>query len=487
MKTKYALFSLLVASITFQLQAQVKHIRWGSSQGPLNNLTITWRNTGTTDSIDWGYTPSFEKPTSPGVKRAGYTDNLFNYVFATVTPSAVIYYKIYDSSTKKWGTQKQFRTAPDESKKEFSFAGIGDSRDGMAAWTKVSNQANGKYKTDFTVFNGDIVADGSNGSLWDSWFNAGSSYLENNLVLHALGNHDNTGVSTYLNNFTFPSVSGQSLYYAVTYANAIFITLNSEDPTNSAQATWLKNTLAAAKANPNIQWKVISFHRPFYTVGNHAGEMNSYFSTWWKAFDDNGVDLVLNGHDHMYERSKPINRNVSTTAPVTKYGSGATEGRCEIVCGGAGAPFYTGTANVFVEKMVVNKNHFCKLNVRPLPNGGSVLCDSTFDSDGNLIDNFCIEKPGTTGIDANNIVFNPMTIVPNPVTDLLTLQYQSPLKGQAVVKIFDINGKELLSRNVQKTDDLFEFKYEISGYAKGMYSIQITMEGQRDNALFVVQ
>jgi hypothetical protein len=195
----------------------------------------------------------------------------------------------------------------------------------------------------------------------------------------------------------------------------------------------------------------------------------------------------LNGHDHMYERSKPINRNVSTSAPVAKYGSGAKEGRCEIVCGGAGAPFYSGTANAFVEKMVVNKNHFCKFNIRLLPNGGSIMCDSTFDSDGKLIDNFCIEKPGTTGIEANNIVFNSMIIAPNPVTDQLTLHYQSALKGDAVVKIFDINGRELLSKNVQKDEDLLEFRYDVSGYAKGLYSIQVTMVGQRDNSLFVVQ
>lgn len=416
MKLSYYVVTVLLIASSLNAGAQVKHIRWGTNKNPLTNLVITWRNAGTTDSIQWGYTPNLEKKAAAGLRRAGYTENFFNFMFPTVNPSSIIYYKIYDSSTKKWGSQRQFRTSPDENKNEFSFAAIGDSRDGMAAWTKVSNQANGRYKTDFTVFNGDIVADASVKSQWDSWFNAGSAYLENNLVLHALGNHDAKGTSTYLNNFESPEVNGQSLYYAVRYANAIFITLNSEDATNTAQYNWLKTTLAAASADPSIQWKIISFHRPFYTVGSHAGEMNNQYSTWWKAFDDNGVDLILNGHDHMYERTKPINRNVSTSAPVTKYGSGPNEGRCEIVCGGAGAPFYSGKANAFVEKLVTNKNHFCKLNVRPLPNGGTELRDSTFDSDGNLIDNFVITKPGTTGIISSNITFNPITIAPTLLT-----------------------------------------------------------------------
>src|SRR3954465_11910661 len=332
MKTKLFAFLFLSIYLDFTCIGQVQHIRWGTNKDPLNELIITWRSKGATDSIKWGYTPSQEKSTAIGIKRAGYTDNFFNYLFTKVNPSSTIYYSIYDSSVKKWGSQKKFRTAPDENKKEFSFAGIGDSRDGMAAWTKVSNQANGKYKTDFTVFNGDIVANAGDKAQWDSWFNAGSAYLENNMVLHALGNHDAASTSTFLNNFESPVVGGQSLYYAVTYANAIFITLNSEDPTNTAQYNWLKSTLAAAQSDPQMQWKMISFHRPFYTVGNHAGEMNNQFSTWWKAFDDYGVDLILNGHDHMYERSKPINRNVSTGAPVTKYGSGPKEGRCQIVC-----------------------------------------------------------------------------------------------------------------------------------------------------------
>lgn len=320
-KTFYSIgFTLFMLSIS--VNAQVKHIRWGTLESPLKKLTITWANTGSSDSIQWGYSTSLEKGVSPGTRRSGYSGYFFNYMFAEVDPSAVLYYKIYDSSTKKWSARKEFRTAPDETKNEFSFAGIGDSRDGMSAWTKVSNQANGRYKTDFTVFNGDAVADGSSGSQWDSWFNAGSAYLENNLVLHALGNHDAKGTSTFLNNFESPGVNGQSLYYAVTYANAIFITLNSEDANNTAQYNWLKTTLADANADPRIQWKIISFHRPFYTVGNHAGEMNNQFSTWWKTFDDNGVDLIINGHDHMYERSKPINRNMSTSSPVTKYGSG---------------------------------------------------------------------------------------------------------------------------------------------------------------------
>jgi hypothetical protein len=46
----------------------------------------------------------------------------------------------------------------------------------------------------------------------------------------------------------------------------------------------------------DVKWKIIFFHKPFYTIGTHYGEMDTYFDTWLKAFDDYGVDFVVNGH-----------------------------------------------------------------------------------------------------------------------------------------------------------------------------------------------
>jgi hypothetical protein len=66
--------------------------------------------------------------------------------------------------------------------------------------------------------------------------------------------------------------------------------------------------------------------------------MDAYLDTWWKAFDDYGVNLIFNGHTHNYQRTVPINRNVSTNSEVASYGSGEGMKRCQIVAGNAGAP-----------------------------------------------------------------------------------------------------------------------------------------------------
>ncbi|RTY93896.1 metallophosphoesterase [Flavobacterium sp. GT3R68] len=460
----------------------IKHIRWGSSNNPLEGLTVTWRNTGTTSQIKWGYTTACEQGTFPAVVRNGYADKFYNYTFPTVTANATIYYQLYDAPAAVWTSQKTYQTAPSVTSTDFSFLAIGDSRSGMSVWNQVAALANAKTP-DFTIYTGDIVNSGSSATDWDSWFNNGTSFIENNLVFHSLGNHDAASVPTYQNVFELPKsvpTTGTNLYYSFTYGDAVFIALNSEDPANVTQYNWLVSTL---EANSAKKWKIIFFHRPFYTIGAHAGEMNSYFGTWWKAFDDYGVDLIVNGHDHMYERTKPLNRNISTTAPVAQYGSQPGEGRCQIVCGGAGAPLYTGTANWFVQSYQ-SKYHFCKFDVT-----ATGICSTTYDNNGAVIDSFCLNN-GTGKISTTTSAsqqFYPIKIAPNPVVDVFSLEYDSPDTGEAFIKISDMNGNVVLSKKASKTERKFNFKGDLSKYGKGVYTVEITVGNQKDTSLLILK
>lgn len=491
MKTNSLLLVVIFLAFMADTKAAVKQIRWGSSGDPLNGLTITWSNTGSADSIRWGYTASYEKGGFIGVKRTGYTSgtSFFKYVFPSpATPNSTIYYKIYDSATSTWTAQKTFATAPPSNATKFSFCALGDSRSNVSTvWKNVSNLANAK-KSALTVFNGDVTNSGGSASEYDAWFTHGAAYLENNVVYHSLGNHDVAGAAYYQNIFELPKTNGSNLYYAAKYGNAIFITLNSENPSNAAQLTWLQTTLAAADADPTITWKIISFHKPLFNIGDHAGEMNSYRSTWWKAFDDYGVDLLLNGHDHNYQRSKPINLKVSTSAPVAKYGSAPGEGRCQIICGGAGATLYgkgsTSDAwamNTFNE--TYNYVYFdvqdCKMVITAYNSSGSVLETLTLDKSTSP------ECLGT-GIPETPEKFNPISIMPNPSEGSFTLLYSSELKGGGLVKIYDMVGKEIFSEKINKYAKDMEFKFDLSKYPKGIYTVSVIMGEQRDNAMLIL-
>ena len=479
MKKNYTLLAVLLFFVVQATAiAQIKHIRWGTSKNPLEELTVTWRSTGLADEIKWGYTPTLEQGTFLGIGRPGYADTFFDYKFPALNASSIVHYQLFDSQSSSWTPTKTFNTARPLNTPDFSFIATGDSRGGAPVWQMISDLANAQ-QTDLTIFNGDIVSDAAVDSQWDDWFDAGTNFLEKNLMLHALGNHDALSVPTYLNNFELPAsvpgIGGTELYYAVNYGEAVFISLNSEEPDNVDQYNWL---IATLQANATKRWKIISFHKPFYTVGPHIGEMDDYYNTWWKAFDDYGVDLLLNGHDHMYERAKPINRNISTTEPVLAYGSGPNDGRCEIVCGGAGAGLTQLTSGWYIESFKQSHN-FCKFDVTH-----NIITGTVYDENNLVIDSFIIDKT-PLGVNNPGTAFYPIKIVPNPVSDRFKIIYASPNTGEIRITIFDINGKIVDSKKSQKNTPEFIFQYEAGKLQSSVYSVEVQMGNQKDRALMI--
>ncbi|MFI5148725.1 MAG: metallophosphoesterase [Bacteroidia bacterium] len=483
---------MLCAGIIFQATATINQIRWGSTGDPLNGLTITWSNSGAKDSIKWGYTTAYEKGKFSGTSRAGYNTGIsfFKYTFPTVTASTTIYYSLYDSGTHAWGSQKTFGTSPPLNSINFTFCALGDCRDYPSTLTTISNLVSAR-KPALTLFNGDLTVSGTTPSEYDTFFSASSNFLANNLVYHAEGNHDAASPSTFSNLWDLPVTSGTNLYYSTIYGNAIFITINSCDPTNSAQLTWLQNTLAAAAANPAITWKIVSCHHPFFNTGNHTGDMDAYRSTIWKAFDDYGVDLIMNGHDHNYQRSKPINLNAASVGtPVAQYGSNTGQGRCEIISGGAGAGLYslnTSSADAWAINNYNKNYNYVTCNVQ-----GCKMVITAYNQTDGVIETFNLDKTAyppcnATGIPSTAEKFNPISVFPNPVENTFTLHYDSELTGPAVIKIFDMNGKEVATEKVNKTSQKFEYKYDLSKHAKGIYTVSIIMGTQKDNAIVILK
>jgi PKD repeat protein len=134
-----------------------------------------------------------------------------------------------------------------------------------------------------------------------------------------IGNHDGyaasslTQVGPYFDIFNFPKggevggvASGTEAYYSFDYANIHFISLDSNGSDRAIDGPmlqWLEQDLAAA----NADWVIAFWHHPPYSQGSH----NSDFETQLVEMRENavpileawGVDLVLGGHSHSYERS----------------------------------------------------------------------------------------------------------------------------------------------------------------------------------------
>ncbi len=491
------LFVMLVINIK-PASAQTAYIHMGTSVDLLNGVTVTWNGQGAADSIKWGYLPSYEKGRFLAVSRISVTltGKWFSYSFGNgIIPSATIYYQIKDSKTATWGAQQRYHTVAaipsDTATANFSFAAAGDSRDGGNEFTTIANSIYAK-NPDFVQFAGDLTAAGDMASEWTTWFNSVDSLAGNKIMFQVEGNHDAKAPNTYLNNFDLPTNGDGSDYnfYSYIYGNTLFIVLNFEygdvAPSNpadwAAQTTWMTNLLSSVDTN-KIKWKVVSWHEPYYTAGSSAGDMA--YAGWWPVFDKYGIDLVLNTHDHDYQRFKPINQNISLTAPVSNYGSGPADGRCEIICGGAGAPLdaQTDFSNPFlqtfqsVNNFVIVKETGCqkgftKMHITAYNDAGTIIIDSV------TLTKPCSKSAGITSFSKTG---NSINVVPNPASNELTLQYTSASLGNASIRIINAQGKTVHIYAVKKENTYLVYKCNVSGLAKGIYILSVLIGSQRDD------
>lgn len=446
-----------------KISARIKHIRFGSTSDPLNGLTITWQSIGNYDNIKWGYTNAYEKGTALGIKRSGYENNFFDYHFPNLEANSTIYYRLFDSSAGEWTAEMTYSTASEINGSKFSFLAMGDSRTYVEDWHDVSIAAN-VNKTDFTLFMGDIVADGSVPEDWNNWFEYGEDFIANNLVYHSIGNHEckGNGEEVYPNVFVLPeNVNGSEYYYSFTFGNAVFICLDSEEfETGSlgyVQNNWLINILSE---NSDKTWKIVWFHRPFYTTGSHAGEMNDKMDTWFDTFDTFGVDLIFNGHDHMYERTKPVQKNGKV---VSEYGSKSEHGRCQVVCGGAGAPLYAPGSASWLET-AAKKFHYCKIDI-----DGNNLSFKVFDETNTQFDALELYKNYTVSASENQ-VNTRINLYPNPTNSEITVYGDQTEISE--IRIFNLQGQDFSSFIKQKSKSESEIQIDLSKLPTGLYLLK---------------
>jgi PKD repeat protein len=168
-------------------------------------------------------------------------------------------------------------------------------------------------------------------------FDAYPRQLRSISVWPTFGNHDSLSSSSvttsgpYYDAFSLPSaaeaggaVSGTEAYYSFDIGNVHFISLNSEDidrePTGD-MLLWLEQDLSQTVAD----WIVAFWHHPPYSKGTHdsdvpgnsGGRLTDMRENALPILEDWGVDLVLTGHSHVYERSVLVDGHYGTSDTLT--------------------------------------------------------------------------------------------------------------------------------------------------------------------------
>jgi len=142
------------------------------------------------------------------------------------------------------------------------------------------------------------------------WFNIVSPVYSKMKIV--LGDHDYRSGSVlkqYRNQFNLSKD-----YYSFNYHNVHFIALATEIPfdKNSTQYSFVRTDLEKVSKNPDIRWIIVFCYRPQYSspsVHPGNGDLRDVFHPLFQKYK---VDLILQGHNHNYQRSYPINYNEAT-------------------------------------------------------------------------------------------------------------------------------------------------------------------------------
>lgn len=337
----FVLASLLLAGA---LHAQSVERGPFLQMGTSDAMVVVWRTSQATDAVvHYGTAPGAlteqvavsESKTQHEVRLTGLAAGT-RYYYSVGTSDAVL---------AGGDDVHTFRTAPARGERApFRMWILGDSGDGGSEQREVRDAmlaATTRREPDLFLHMGDIAYDdGTDDQLQSYFFDAYADTLRRTVVWPTIGNHEGHSSDSgsqsgpYYDAFVLPRgaeaggiASGTEAYYSFDYANVHFIVLNSQDiprDLDGAMFTWLRADLEAT----DQEWLVAYWHHPAYTKGTHDSDAESQLIEMRERalpiLEAAGVDLVLAGHSHIYERSYLVDGAYDT--PTTADGHIVDEG-----------------------------------------------------------------------------------------------------------------------------------------------------------------
>ena len=290
-------------------------LTWADS--PATSQAVTWRSFASDYKSAAEIAPANPSPDIAGNARqiAAHTFSLkinnkdvyyHSVNFSGLDPNTIYAYRVGNGKT--WSEWFQFRTAS-ASAQPFSFLYFGDAQNRLSSlWSRTIRSAV-LYSPGihFMIHAGDLVQQKNDHREWAEWFSAGGWIFATIPSLPATGNHEykrdrelhRTLSKFWRPQFTLPEngISGlEETSYHIDYQGTRFVVLNSNQKI-AQQARWLDGVL---KHNPNL-WTVAVLHHPVHS--SVRGRDNKTVRKHWEPlFDKYKVDLVLQGHDHVYSR-----------------------------------------------------------------------------------------------------------------------------------------------------------------------------------------
>ena len=208
-------------------------------------------------------------------------------------------------------------------------AATGDAAGGRSAASAVSDLVVG-WQPDMFLYLGDVYQNGTRAEF-DNWYGRSDTLFGRlrGVTNPTIGNHEygDPGAAGYRDYWdNVPS------YYSYDRGGWHFVSLDStgslgQVTSGTAQFEWLRSDLQRAAATPCT---LVYFHHPVRSIGEYS---DARLEELWRLLANSGVDLVLTGHDHNYQR----------WAPLDAAGQVASGGTTQFVAGGGGHSVYSAT------------------------------------------------------------------------------------------------------------------------------------------------
>jgi hypothetical protein len=331
-------------------------VTWGSTPDP-----AAWPAENRTNGVTWLTPEGMIAPNGDQRMHEAYVCGL--------SPATTYYYRVGGgpAGSESWSEVHSFTTTPTDPNATVTIGITGDSRgQENDAWGLVQRRMM-MAGVDLQLFSGDMINLATDQGEWERWLDRAwrdtddsLSTLGQILALSAHGNHDNH-TALYFGNLVLPQEPVKypkygELFFSVDVGPVHIIVIddawigfpNGDPDFVSVFTEWLRADLDAAKANrANVPWIVPVHHHHEYSVSNHGDDddvlkVRAFFTPIW---DEYHVDMVINGHSHNYERSKPLTGPADNPTVQTSF----ADGTVYVVCAGVGAPAYSAGTSPFLE------------------------------------------------------------------------------------------------------------------------------------------
>ncbi len=328
----------------------------------------------------------------------GRTVAMYRANMEGLKPGSHYLYRVGDG--KNWGEWFEFVTAHDQPAR-FRFLYLGDAQNDIKSrWSHVIRAAYAKApKAAFMIHAGDLVASGYRDDLWGEWYDSMEFISATVPSLPVVGNHElekPNGAPKSLAlpvfwkpQFAYPQ-NGPDLpdneSYYLDYQGVRFLSLNvnmmenernfeTNRPAVDCMVAWVDGAL---RNNPN-HWTVVTQHQGIYSMAENRNYVKMR-EALVPLYDKYGVDLVLQGHDHLYARSRKLagGKIVAADAPGTIY-----------MISVSGPKMYeiTPTFQPLMAKVIAHTQMFQSIDVN-----GDRLVLHAYSSEGEQLDGFQLDK-----------------------------------------------------------------------------------------------